>query len=93
MVRKQVYIEARHEARLKERSQAQGITEAELIRRCIDGLPRAAATRADDSAWRTKARDELLAFMRERANLKAPSKGWQWNREDIYEERLGRYSG
>ena len=36
MVRKQVYIEERHERLLKERAKTSRVTEAELIRRAID---------------------------------------------------------
>ena len=92
MIRKQVYIEPRQDVLLKERSTALGITEAELIRRCIETLPRTPKFIPDDSAWRTKARDELIAFMEERSKIKVPQTGRQWTREDIYEERLGRFS-
>lgn len=33
--------------------------------------------------------DELLRFMDEHSGH---SGGWKWNREEIYEERLGRYN-
>ncbi|MBV8083548.1 MAG: hypothetical protein JO247_01920 [Chloroflexi bacterium] len=87
MVRKQVYIEARQEAVLKQRSKELGITEAELIRRCIDdGLPK------DGDADRRKALGELRAMWADRAALQAPQTGREWTRDGIYEERLGRKS-
>ncbi len=36
MIRKQVYIESRQDATLKQQARALGVTEAEVIRRAID---------------------------------------------------------
>jgi hypothetical protein len=38
MVRKQLYIGDEHERALKARARERGITEAELVRRMLDGL-------------------------------------------------------
>jgi hypothetical protein len=68
MIRKQVYIEERQEAALKEAARRLGTTEAELVRRAIQLLDRAAVLPVlDDRAW-----EEELAFMDERAKLTAP---------------------
>jgi len=32
-----------------------------------------------------------IAFLQETAGRGDPDPGWKWNREEIYEERLGRY--
>ncbi len=51
-VRKQVYIEAHQEQRLKRLSRLQGVTEAEVIRRALDHYMHAARLSAHDArAW------------------------------------------
>lgn len=88
MIRKQVYIEARHERELKRRARELGVSEAELIRRGIDAL--AVATPPlprSDQAWR-----EMLAYIRKRRMMRVPQTGRRWTREELYEERLQRYA-
>ncbi|HYU18682.1 MAG TPA: hypothetical protein VEQ11_08290 [Chloroflexota bacterium] len=89
MVRKQVYIEPRHDRLVKRRARELGVTEAELIRRAIDQVDRAlAALPGDQRAW-----DEAAAFMQQRARLRAPQTGRAWTRDELYDERLGPLSG
>jgi hypothetical protein len=38
MIRKQLYLDAAHEEKLKHLAQAWGVSEAEVVRRAIDGL-------------------------------------------------------
>ena len=91
MVRKQIYIESRQDNALKEQARDSGLTEAEVIRRAID---------CQMSSVQLSIRD-LQAWEREREFIaKRMSKGHapgrrqrKWNREDAYEERLGRYGG
>ncbi len=85
MVRKQIYIEERHERLLKRISKARGVSEAELIRQAIEretigGKPLPVSP--DQGAW-----DEILRFVKRRKSLR--SRGWpyRWNRLDAYEER------
>jgi len=89
MVRKQVYIEPEQEKRLKQRARELGVSEAELIRRGIDQVTRVpAALPLDRRAWQ----DEL-AFIRKRARLrKALGSRRTWTREELYAERLPRFS-
>lgn len=90
MVRKQVYIHRRQQALLKRLSAQRGVSEAEIIRQAIDReainiSPRHQLNSRD--AW-----DKAYQFMlslRERAGQF--SEPYQWNREEIYEERLSRY--
>lgn len=67
MVRKQVYIEERHDEILKRLARERNVTEAELIREGIDGLGTARRPLPPDpAAW-----EEALAFLR---RLKAPAR-------------------
>lgn len=89
MVRKQVYIEPEQETLLKQRASALGVSETELIRLSIDAIGRTA--RGFPLALR--AWEDELAFIRERARLQKAHGGQrQWSREEIYAERLERFS-
>jgi hypothetical protein len=89
MVRKQIYIEPEQEELLKRKAKTLGLSEAELIRHAIANfasvglsLPR------DRQAW-----ERELAFIEERARC-LPDLGGKrtWTREQLYEERLERFS-
>ncbi len=89
MVRKQIYIEQRHERLLKRISKARGVSEAELIRQAIERgilgekLPLLAP---DQAAW-----DKILRFAKRRKALPRSARPYRWNRLDAYEEREGRF--
>ena len=88
MIRKQVYIEPEQEELLKRRSKELGISEAALIRQAIDLLDAAdGKSPAARQAW-----EDELAYMQQRMQLRVPQTGRSWTREEIYEERLARYS-
>jgi len=89
MVRKQVYIEPEQMALLKHRARTLGVSEAELIRMGIATMGRTAmGLFVDRQAWA----DEL-AFIRQRAQAQQAGDGQrQWTREDLYAERLERFS-
>ena len=85
MVRKQIYIEERHERLLKRISKARGVSEAELIRQAIEretigGKP--VPLSPDQEAW-----DEILRFVEDRKSLRSRGRPYRWNRLDAYEER------
>ncbi len=88
MVRKQVYITDEQDRWLKKRSNQLGLSEAELIRRCLDasrdrpGSPAAAGPAEDPEALQA-----LLAFAESRVGLEAPHAGRKFRREEVYEER------
>ena len=88
MVRKQVYITNQQQRLLKRRAKALGVTESEVMRR---GIELASTSRRsfpfDREAW-----EDALLFMKERARLKVPQTGRSWTREELYEERLERFS-
>lgn len=80
MVRKQVYLRADQDRRLKRLAKELGLSEAELIRQSVD---RAVLVKEqaypDVSAWEAERR-----FIRERrARGRLPGKR-DWTREDIY---------
>jgi hypothetical protein len=91
MIRKQVYIEPRHDRMLKRRASQRGVTEAELIREALDGaemgvLP--GRRDVDASAGR-----KALAFMRSlSASHTGGSRRRTWTRDSLYEERTGRWT-
>jgi len=88
MVRKQIYIESRQDRSLKKQARDSGITEAEVIRQALDRQ----MTSVRFSVRDLKAWERERAFITKRtAKGRAPG-GRQWNREDAYEERLGRYA-
>jgi hypothetical protein len=89
MVRKQIYIEERHERLLKRISKARGVSEAELIRQAIEretlgGKPLLLAP--DQAAW-----DEIVRFVKNRKSLRLSGRSYRWNRLDAYEEREKRF--
>ena len=86
-IRKQIYIDPAQEALLKQRAQELGVSEAELIRRCLDNIERQTLILSvDQQAW-----EEELAFMQTRAQTIPSRQGHrQWTREELYAERTDR---
>ena len=87
MIRKQIYLDLSQDRLLKHRAQELGVSEAELIRRCLNAIgPQAGALPLDPQAWA----DEL-AFLQHRAET-VPSRNERrgWTREELYAERLER---
>ena len=104
MIRKQVYIEPEQEQLLKRRSKELGISEAALIRQAIDRLDvDGGESPSKRQAWEEAKRviqermqlpawEEELAFIEQRMQLRVPQTGRSWTREELYDERLARYS-
>ena len=92
MIRKQVYLDQRHERMLKRRARQRGVTEAEIIREALDrvevGTSRVSRR---SSSLAPAAGPKALAFMRSLAarRPKGPA-GRTWTREALYEDRIGR---
>ena len=83
-VRKQIYIEPEQEQRLKQRAKELGISEAELIRRCIGRISFATEVLPNNlAAW-----EEAKAFIEARMSISAPQTGRSWVREELYDERF-----
>ena len=91
MVRKQIYISKRQEQILKRLSRSRGISEAALIRQAIDREVVNASSPlppGNDDAWQ-----EAVAFMRSLRSRSAQfSQPYQWDRAELYNERLNRYA-
>jgi hypothetical protein len=87
MIRKQVYIEPEQEEMLKRRSKELGISEAELIRRGIEQV-----TRRTPLARDPRALERLMEIINERMKMDVPQTGRTWTRDELYEERLERFS-
>ena len=89
MVVKQIYIAPEQADLLKQRSKELGMSEEDLIRRCIDQLAKNSAVLPLDSrAWQ-----EEMVYIRERARLQeALGQQRGWTREELYDERLQRFS-
>jgi len=90
MIRKQVYIEERHDRLLKYRARQRGVTEAEIIREALD--------RAEVSGNRgghltdAAAARKAVSFMRSLAKRRRKAAaGRAWTRESLYEDRIGRW--
>ncbi len=87
MIRKQVYIEPEQDESIKQRARLMGITEAEVIRRAIDGETVLFPSRMKDpDAWKRE-----KAFIEKRVSGGAARTRRRFRRAEIYEERLSRY--
>ena len=89
MVRKQIYIQKRQNLLLKRLAQARGVSEAEVIRQALEreftGENKQGAE-ADVTAM-----EEFLEFAISRRALPRTGEPYQWNRQEIYEERESRW--
>lgn len=87
MIRKQIYIEALQDEIIKQRARILGITEAEVIRRAIDGQVNVIPSHIRDlDAWQREKK-----FISRRMSGPPISRRRRFRREEIYEERLTRY--
>ncbi len=79
-VRKQIYIEPEQEERLKRRSAAMGVAEAEIIRQALDRELGRLRRRNNLSVWEAE-----LAFIQELMSRGVVEGGRTWRREDLYD--------
>jgi hypothetical protein len=83
-IRKQVYLEARHDRELKRMARATGKTEASIIREALDRL--AVDTRLEKE--RTEAWNAERAFIGQwMAKGPFPGRQRRWRREDLYDRK------
>lgn len=82
MVRKQIYIDARQERLLKQRSKQLGVTEAQVIRQSLDAsfTTPAGEWRPDPAAW-----EALKRAIRRRMRMKVPQTPRRWTRDELYD--------
>ncbi len=88
MVRKQLYISEEHERALKARARELGVSEAELVRRLLDGLL------LDGEEGRelagpgvAEALDDFLEEADRLAEYHRFPEGYRFDREELYEDR------
>ena len=81
-VRKQIYLEEHQDRRLREVSEATGLSEAEIIRQMIDRqLPIIYLPRFNREVW-----EEEKKFIESmRAKYQGPELPRTWRREDLYD--------
>lgn len=87
MVRKQLYISDEHERALKARARELGVSEAELVRRMLDGL----LLGGEGGLAGTGASDALEGFLEETDRLAESHRfpeGYRFDREELYEDRV-----
>jgi hypothetical protein len=89
-IRKQIYLEKKHDQQLKRLAEARGVSEAEVIRQSLEQRFAEPITRpvpGNPAAWKA-AHDTMLRLL-EAGPL--PKEGQRWTRDELYEERLSRY--
>src|SRR5688572_27539649 len=89
-IRKQIYLDQKHDQQLKRLAEARGVSEAEVIRQALERQSPRAADRPlplDPKAWAI-AHQKMLELQAEGPLPKAEKR---WTREELYEERLSRY--
>ena len=89
MVRKQIYISERQLALLRRLAAVRGVSEAEVVRQAIERETGQSSQDGADAA--TAAFQAFVDFARSRRALLPLGEPYQWNREEIYEERLRRF--
>lgn len=89
MVRKQIYIDERHNSLLKRLAKARNVSEAEVIRQALDREARTSAPHPQPGNHAAfKALYASALARRKRGQQGAP---YKWRREDAYEERDARF--
>ena len=88
MVRKQLYISEEHERALKARARELGVSEAELVRRMLDGL--LLEGEGGRGLARSGAAEALEGFLQEADRLSEAHRfpeGYRFDRDELYEDR------
>ena len=89
MIRKQLYISDEHERALKARAEELGVSEAELVRRLLDGLLLGGG--GGIGLARAGAAEALEGFLDEADRLAASRRfpeSYRFDREELYEKCL-----
>jgi len=89
MVRKQLYISEEHERALKARARELGVSEAELVRRMLDGL--LLEGEGGTGLAGTGATEALDGFLEEADRLAEAHRfpeGYRFDREELYQDRV-----
>jgi hypothetical protein len=89
MIRKQFYIDKRHQILLRKLARARGVSEAEIVRQAIEH--EAAGSRRQLSAPDRSAWEEIISAAEARTALDEAASAYRWDRQDAYQERERRY--
>lgn len=94
VVRKQLYISEEHERALKARSRELGLSEAELVRRMLDGLlpgeggeERGVALRGPADPRSSQALEAFFGGADRLAETHRFPQSYRFDREELYEDR------
>jgi hypothetical protein len=88
VVRKQLYISDEHERALKSRAKELGVSEAELVRRMLDGLLLdGEGGRGLAGAGAVEALEGFLEEADRLADSHRFPEGYMFNRDELYEDR------
>ena len=88
MVRKQIYLTNKQVQAIRKRAKSIGVSESEFIRRAIDqGLYQSSFTSQPDPS----ALDAIEAFIKNLKEKQPEGEPIQFNRDEIYKEKLDRY--
>jgi hypothetical protein len=88
MVRKQLYLDERHDRALKQRAQDTGLSEAEIVRRALD------ATLAAGDLERSRGAEALAQFLVEASEMAGRATVQRgWTRDELYGDRPRRWRG
>ncbi|MBU6428910.1 MAG: hypothetical protein KGR26_07870 [Cyanobacteria bacterium REEB65] len=85
-VRKQIYIRPQQEAELKRIARERGLSEAEIIRSCLDrGLSLNLQVSASPPVINPDAWSRVCRFVEERSGLPVSPGQRTWRRDDLYD--------
>ena len=89
MIRKQLYIGEEHDRALKRRARELGVSEAELVRRLLDGLVQEERGGGEISGPRATAAlvDGFFAESDRTSEGHRFPEGYRFEREELYEDR------
>jgi hypothetical protein len=89
MIRKQLYISDEHERALKARARELGVSEAELVRRLLDGLLLGEEGGSGLArAGATEALEDFLAEADRLAESHSFPDGYRFDRKEFYDDRV-----
>ena len=93
MIRKQIYIEPRHDRMLKLQALRRGRSEAEIVREALDCIPHAGPAARDRDIYDEEAANQAVAFMKSLASRRTKGvRGRGWTRDQLHIERIGRWA-